>query len=114
MPYHKVTSVTDLESLLMTRDRYQRIKAELDRVIQGHVSLEGGKAMPFEAIRKAISESEVPNWGGQHSPSSAMCPVASKWWIIGMFGSVWLDVKVDNKLFRVEWKGSNSFQVNAI
>ena len=101
----------NLDHILMTNTKYRHIKRELQSVIAGRINLTGDGAIPFSAIRAAIRRSRVPEMGGEHSPSSALNPVASDYWGIGIFGSVWLDVEVQGKLYRVAWTGGNTFDV---
>jgi hypothetical protein len=38
-----------------------------------------------------------------------MHPLASTFWCIGIFGSVWLDNDIDNAIWRIGWAGQNNF-----
>ena len=94
---------------MMTDGRYRMIAKKLKRDIrQRRGSLAISPSDPVAAIRDAISNSRVPKLGAEGPPGTAMFPVASRYWHIGCFGSVWLDVAVQGTLYRVSYYPDNS------
>lgn len=39
----------------------------------------------------------------------ALCPKASQFWNVGVFGSVWLDTEVNRKLYRIAFAPDGKF-----
>ncbi len=96
----------------MTDEKYTVIKDKLNTAL---ANLKQVRFAPdiseayYLPVIKAIQASEVPALGAdKRSNSTANCPIASKYWAIGFLGSVWLDVKVKRKIFRVAFNPANS------
>lgn len=78
MAYVRTMTLDDL----MTPDKYQRIKAELEEAISGTVVIDGDLTEDTaSAICCAIRESIVPEIDGPHSNASALTPQASRYWV---------------------------------
>jgi hypothetical protein len=98
--------------MFITKEQAEELREELLRqlakVRAGDASLlRFARAIPGDLhypIAVAIQTSTVPAIGcpsEEASGSTAMYPKADGRWSIGMVGSVWLDVAVQEKLFRV-------------
>jgi deoxyhypusine synthase len=109
----RVLTEDNFDDFFMTNEKYEKLANLLRKQIKSAFIIKSqNNDNPIKEIEKAIRESVVPELNGPHSQSSASFPQASKYWVIGIFGSVWLDTKVGNDLYRVAWVGDKEFHVD--
>ncbi len=101
--------------MFITKERAEELREvlllKLAKVRAGDVSLlRFAGSIPSALhypIAVAIQASTVPAIGcpsDEASDSTAMYPHADGRWSVGVFGSVWLDVAVQEKLFRIAFR----------
>jgi hypothetical protein len=97
----------------MTPEKYRRIEAELGEAIRRSLKINVGKSnVAVSDVEEVIRKSIVPKFGDKkHSKSSACHPVASRYWVIGIFGSVWLDAEIQGRVERIAWAGGDRFVI---
>jgi len=111
-PSGKMTeiSVADFKNRAMTPDKHRAINAALTKKLSNfgarfsHDILDVHRPLILDKIgesRVAADDEDVEG--------SACFPVPGDLWHIGIFGSVWLDVEVCNKIFRVSYSDDTFF-----
>jgi hypothetical protein len=101
-----MVTLENIENNSMTDETYKQIAGVLrtHRVKEAYsaADIEQFSAQRVHDIRVAIQSAIIPElYGAKHSASTGMCPCADGYWVIGSFGSVWLDVVIDDRLLRI-------------
>jgi hypothetical protein len=101
---------------LMTNKRHRRIAERLRWICSGPFNI---RALTPDveipdgvgaALGAAVKRSKQVPTGHEHpAGGSALNPIASDYWYIGVFGSVWLDVQVGDQIYRVAFKDDTEF-----
>ena len=101
----------------MTNELHRKINAELKRMIGNPavmIKVRKHRVKHQRQISEALQRSIVLPLGSTRAPkSSALVPVPENppVWVVGSFGSVWCDIKIEGEVLRVGYDYDGGFIV---